>query len=183
MMQLQEGARIPSGPKFYSNYREGGKQNCSAHSWSSRWSRLGTTLAWAEGRELSWALWSQSHHQTAATAPTHPHCMPSTQSSCSDVTPGSPPSVHSPNRHLAMGSTGSTAQISPPAGGFQNAKEGWIKSRRDFDELSAAFERNQVGFAAEGLLVHGNAESRIVHALNTIATIISDLHWNEFAND
>lgn len=29
--------------------------------------------------------------------------------------------------------------------------EGWIKNRRDYDELSAAFERNQIRFAAGSL--------------------------------
>lgn len=140
------------------------------------------TLAQAELHTESSAGLSD-HRVTTRQQPQPPHihpALPSTQSSRSDAIPVSPPPVPSLNRDLAMGSTASTAQISaqvsPPPSGFQNAIEGWIKSRRDPDELSAAFERNQVGFAAEGLLVQGNAESRIVHALNIIATITSDLH-------
>lgn len=164
MMQLQVGARTPSGPKFYSNYREGRKQSCCAHSWSSWWTRArrdtGTGWRWAAHRAQLGSL-IQLPQPWAST-----HSSPWCHSKCP---------YHQPHtlHRLSYGFNSPDLTTKMPWRGALRTGE-TLMNPRCFWKISGKIWSRRA--------VQGSGESWIPHALNITVTIISDLHWNEFAN-
>lgn len=180
MMQLQEGARIPSGPKF-SNYRARRKQNCSAHSWSSSWTKASSATGTAEGElhtEGSAGLWDPRAAAQSSHSPTAPRdTLPMSPAPVQPCVPSTSPSIqHKPihgfNSFHSPDFITSTPKM-PWRGGLRAGEA--LVNPLCFWKKSGKMWSKRAG--------QGNGEPRLLHALNIIVTTISDPHRNEFADD
>lgn len=79
-----------------------------------------------------------------------------------------------------MVSIGSTAQISSCEVATEVPRGDRLRTGGTVMN-SAASQRNQMNWQQQGC--QGNGEPGILHALHVMATVIFDLHRNEFTND